>query len=167
MNTHWNTGWSNRHSMALSLFFSTTYCGSSTFSRFGVRIPVKAIFCGVTPMTTHIDQSIELFKNILHWLTVAESWEKEKNRKNCLDWDSNSRPGKRGLWSGTGSATVCCRGKEGKRLWLPIASHSVPIGSWLFPRQRSCPEVHVYCWSLMLPSLVQIYSLMLDRPMGL
>ena len=26
-------------------------------------------------------------------MTVAESWEKEKNRKNCFDWDSNSRPG--------------------------------------------------------------------------
>ena len=68
MNTHWNTVWSTRSHRALSLFSSTACCGNSTstsnstFSRYGVRIPVKATFCDVTPMTTHINQSKKFFK---------------------------------------------------------------------------------------------------------
>ena len=78
MNTHWNTVWSNGESQGAfpvpstawfdrvsSVCCNSAYCASSssTFSRSGVRIPVKAIFCDVTPMTTtHINQSIKLFK---------------------------------------------------------------------------------------------------------
>ena len=35
---------------------------------------------------------------------------------------------KRGIWCGTGRATIRCRGKEGKRPMMPIAWHSVPMG---------------------------------------
>ena len=35
---------------------------------------------------------------------------------------------KRGIWSRSGTGTVRCRGKEGKRPMMPIAWHSVPMG---------------------------------------
>ena len=143
-------------------FPSTAYCGSSTspsnstFSKSGVRIPVKAIPCfqvgGSNPSQGNlfvmwlqwqlisINQSINrksYSENILHWLTVAESWEKEKSRKNCLDWDSNPRAGNVELelpvcWMAAHSRhTVkpyCREDNRESTLWLPIASHSVPMG---------------------------------------
>ena len=122
-------------------------------SRPGTWIPVEAIFCDVTPMTTHINQWIKLFQNILHWLNVAESWEKEKRRKNCLDWNLSPQAWKRGMWSGSGAATVCwitaharhavkprCRGRQGHRPMIAYCftrcSNGCSLGSFLLPRQQ-------------------------------
>ena len=92
-------------------------------------------------MTTHINQSVKLFKNILHWLTAAESWEKEKKRKKDFDWDSNPRPGNVEFGVelelphyaelqhtlDTQSNHAVEKKRESAQ-WLSIASHSVPVG---------------------------------------
>ena len=96
--------------------------------------PSQGIFCDVTPMTTHINQSKKLSENILHWFTVAESWEKEQPKK--WPWlGFEPQTWKREIWSGTGAATVCWIAAHAvveedreSALWLPIASHSVPMG---------------------------------------
>ena len=81
ISTHWNTVWSNRHHRAFPCFPLQRGVTASIecvlqcsmlcqfqfhfkfhVSRSGVRIPVKAIFCDVTPMTTHANQSVKLFK---------------------------------------------------------------------------------------------------------
>ena len=66
MKTHWNTVWSNRQSKgAFPLFLnSVVWLWQFRVSRYRVRTPVKATFYDVTPMTTHTDQSIKLFKKI-------------------------------------------------------------------------------------------------------
>ena len=69
-----------------------------------------------TLLNQSINQTIEkvIRKNILHRLTVAKSWKKEKKaEKKCLDWDSNPRPG---------------NVEQVKRPMMPIALHSVPMG---------------------------------------
>ena len=74
-------------------------------------------------------------KNILHWLTVAESWEKEKKRKRDLDWDSNPRPGNVEFavelelphtTLDTQSNQAVEEKRESAQWWL-MASHSVPV----------------------------------------
>ena len=60
-------------------------------SRSGVRIPVKAIYCGVAPMTTHINQSInqsiKLFKKYSPLIDRGRKLGEGKKRKNCHDWE--------------------------------------------------------------------------------
>ena len=104
---------------ALSLFSSTACCGTcsslsnSTFpglgfeslsrqfhvSRSGVRIPVMAIFSLFFRLPTFCNgQSmynifLNNFFDWLIWVVIGVI-----SQKNCLDWDSNPRPGKRGIW---------------------------------------------------------------------
>ena len=68
MSTHWNTVWSNRQSEdSFPLFLYSVlwqfqfHCKFHVF-RSGTQIPVKAMFCDVTPKATHINQSRKLFK---------------------------------------------------------------------------------------------------------
>ena len=85
-----------------------------------------AIFCDLTPMTTHINQSIDkVLKKIFSiGLTVAESLENGKNPKKLPWLGFEPQTWKRG----TGTATACwipahtrpsvklrCRGTQGKR----------------------------------------------------
>ena len=82
-------------------------------SRSGVRIPVKATFCDVTPMTTHTNQSID--KVIQKIFSIDWPWQKVGKRKKAkkLSWlGFEPQTWKNGIWSGIGSATV----------------HSVPMG---------------------------------------
>ena len=115
-------------------------------SRSGVRIPVKAILSDVTPMTTHINQSKKLLENILHWLTVAESWERMKKTEK-LPWLGFRTPdletwNLKWNWNCHGvlnCRTRRCGGKEGKRLLIAYCftqcSNGCSLGSLLFPRQ--------------------------------
>ena len=74
MNTHWNTVSSKRPS-------STS---NSTFPGLGFESQSRQFLWCESDDKSY--QSIDKFiqTNILHWLTVAESWEKEKNRKIAL-----------------------------------------------------------------------------------
>ena len=65
MNTHWNT-------VHCASSISTS---NSAFPGLGFESQSRQFVCDVTPMTTHINQSIDqvITKNILHWLIVAES----------------------------------------------------------------------------------------------
>ena len=122
-------------------------------SRSGARIPVKGVLCDVTPMTTHTNQSIKLFKNILHWLNVAQSWEKEKNRKNCLDWiwapvletwsvmwNWNCHRMLNCSTCSTRSQAHTVEENRGSALWFPVGftqcSNMCLLGSFLFSRQQ-------------------------------
>ena len=158
MNTHWNTVSSNRHHRALSLFSSTAwfdwvssvcyhlaYCGrssSTSIPHFHVWIesqPRQFFVMWFEWQLILINRKSSL-KNILHWLTVAESWEKGKSKKRSwLGFEPQTW--KRGIWNGSGTATACwmaaharhavkprCGGKQGKRPLMPMASHSVPMG---------------------------------------
>ena len=128
MNTHWGTVWSNRHHRALSLFFSTAYCGSSsstansTFPGLGFKSQPRQFFrfFSFSQLSATVNQW-RIFFEELNWL-ISMSFHWSYITKNGPDWDSNPRPGKRG------TATVCCREKQGKRLMMPIASDSVPKG---------------------------------------
>ena len=98
-------------------------------SRSGVRIPVKAIFCDVTRMTTHINQSIKFFKKYSPLIDRCRKLGEGKKRKSCLDWDSNPWPGNVELELPQYAAlqhtldTQSNHAVEGDResaLWLPI-----------------------------------------------
>ena len=105
-------------------------------SRSGVRIPVKAIFSGFFPSPNFLQRSIngehffeKLYRLInmsCHWSHITKNcldWDSNPRPGkrelpwlgfepqtwktwNCLDWDSNPRPGKRGMWNGSGTATA-------------------------------------------------------------
>ena len=105
-NTHWNTVWSNRYHRALPLFSSTACCGTSSsisnsmfpglgfesqsrqlhVSRSGVRVPVKAIFRDGTPMATHINQSIKLFKKYSPLIDRGRKLGKGKKKPKKWSW---------------------------------------------------------------------------------
>ena len=112
MNTHWNTVWRNRPSSTENSTFPGLRFEPQSrqfhVSRSEVRIPVKAVSCfqvwGSNPSQgsflwcdsndnsySSIDKVVQT--NILHWLTVAESWEKKKIEKMIFTGDSNPRPG--------------------------------------------------------------------------
>ena len=58
-------------------------------SRSGVRIPVKAIFCDVTPMTTHINQSInQSIKLFAKYSPLVDRGRKLKEGKKAEKWSS-------------------------------------------------------------------------------
>ena len=117
-------------------------------SRFGVRIPVKAIFCDVTPMAIHTNQSIKTLKKIF---SIDWPLQKVGKRKKPKKW---SRLGfEPQTWRRrTVTATVCwitahvrhavkpcCRQKQGKRSMIAYCftqcSNGCSLGSLLFPGQ--------------------------------
>ena len=124
MNTQWHTVWSNR---PISI-------ANSTFPGLGFESQSRQLFVTwlqwqLILINQSIDQVIQT--NILHWLIAAESWEKGKNRKNCLDWGSNLRPGNVKFEMELELPWCANRAVEEKResaLWLPIAAHCVPMG---------------------------------------
>ena len=97
----------------LSSVCCNAVCGGSSssisfhVSRSRVRILVNAMFCDVTPKTTHINQSIKLFRQIFSIDWPLQKVGRRKKRKNELDWGFKPQTWKRGIWKGTGTATVC------------------------------------------------------------
>ena len=100
MSTHWSTVWSNRHQRALSLFSSTAFCTSSSstanstfFHVWGSNPSQGNILWYVSNDNSY--QSIgEVVQKIfsIDW-PLQKVGRRKKKRKNCLDWDSNPRPG--------------------------------------------------------------------------
>ena len=145
MNTHCNTVWNNRHHRALSLW-QFQFHFKIHLSRSGVPVPVKAIFCDVTPMTTHFNQSIKLFKK---YSPLIDRWRKLRRGKKPKKWfwlgfrtPDLETWGLKGNWNCHGVVDCSaprCRGKEEKR---PLTTHcftqcynGCSLGSLLFPRQ--------------------------------
>ena len=128
MHTHWNTVYCGRSSSTSNSTFSrsgvrtpdletccmccnSVYCGSSssTFPGLGFKIPVKAIF-HFFPSPNFLQRSIngEYFLNhfidwLIDWLiNVSCHWSHKK-----LPWlGFEPQTWKRGIWRGTGTATV-------------------------------------------------------------
>ena len=158
MNTHWNTVWSNGESygafplflysvawlrvervLQFSMLWQFQFHLEFHVSRSGVWISVKAIFCDVTPMTTHINQSIKLFKKYSPLIDRCRKLGKGKKAKKLPWLGFEPQTWKCGICSGTGTATARCRGKEGKRPMIAYCftqcSNGYSLGSLLFPRQ--------------------------------
>ena len=111
MNTHWSTVCSNRESLSafpvflynmvwlridrvLQFSILCQFHIKLHVSKSGVGIPVEAIFCDVTPMTTQsINQSIELFEKKFSTDWPLQKVGRRKKAKKSIDWDSNPRPG--------------------------------------------------------------------------
>ena len=91
--------------------------------------------------------------NFIDWL-IDMSCHWSHVTKSCLDWGSNPRPGKRGIWCGSGTATVCCRGNTGKAPYdaccLTQCSKGCSLGSLLLPRQQihvqRCMCIFIAAW---------------------
>ena len=141
MNTHWATVWSNRKHRALSLFSSTACCAisssiwNSTFPGLGFESQSRQL-CDVTPMTTHINQSIKFFKQIFSIdRPLQKVGRRKKTEKNALTgvrtpdletwnlkWNWNCHSVQTTLWKKTGKAPYDC----------PLL-HTV--SQWVFIRQ--------------------------------
>ena len=57
-----------------------------------------SVECQVSDHSRHELNSLDSVHSICHLIDRL---------MDCLDWDSNPVPGKRGIWNGTGSGTVC------------------------------------------------------------
>ena len=108
----------------------------STFPGLGFESQSRQFVCGVTPMTTHINQSIKLFKKYSPLIDRCWKLREEKKRKKDLDWDSKSRPGNMELelpqhaeWQHT-LDTQSNHGVEDNKesAYDCLSLHSVPIG---------------------------------------
>ena len=147
MNTHWNTVWSNRQSQGdfPVVLYDMVWLWQFQFhckfhiSRSGVRIPVKLIFSlfSFSQLSATDNHLRILFKNFIDWLMwfVIPS----HITKNGLDWDSNPRPGNVDFDVELAQhaelqhtldtrPNPAVEGKRESALWLPIASHSAPMG---------------------------------------
>ena len=126
---------------AVSLFSSTAWF--DCVSRSGVRIPVKIIFSlfSFSQLSATVNQWRIFFESLyrlIDWL-ISMSCHWSHSTKNCLDWDSNPRPGnvecevelaQYGELQHTLDTQSSHAVEEDREsaLWLPIAWHSVPMG---------------------------------------
>ena len=148
----------------LSLFSSTACCASSssnsnsTFPGFESQSRQAFVLWLQWQLILINRQSYS--KSILHWFSVAKSWEKEKKRKKGSWLRFEAQTWKRGIWSGIGTGTERCGGKEGKRpmiaYCLTQCSNGCSLGSLLFPRQdylvERCTTLRVYLHNHTVPS---------------
>ena len=126
MNTHWNTVWSNRHHRALSLFSSTSCCGSSsstsnyTFFQVWGSNPNQGNFFG---FFSFFELPFESHHKKLPWLGFEpQTWK-------CGTGTATARWIAAQAWH---AVKPRCRGKEGKR---PVIAHCFTVFRWVFIRQ--------------------------------
>ena len=91
--------------------------------------PSQGVFFAFFPSPNFLQRSINgeyFLNNFLDWLIISYHW--SHITKNCLDWGSNPRPGNVEFDVKLELSQHAVEENRESALWLPIASHSVPMG---------------------------------------